>query len=163
MAKSIFITILCFLVFQTTSLLAGELRVIDGDTIVLDSERHRLIGYDTPEINQKCQNPEIGDGTWPAGRLAKERLIKLIGDNELRCVSKGKDKYGRTLSTCYVGDLNLNEAMVREGWAFVSPQYEQTYAQLAIEAKEKNLGVWRHKCEYPWDFRLTTRLNKKVK
>jgi len=143
---------------------ASELRVIDGDTIVLDGERHRLVGYDTPEIKQTCKNSDMNKEVWPAGRLAKERLIELIGDKEVTCVSDKKDRYGRHLSTCYVDGVDLNEIMVKEGWGFVSPRYEQTYIEIQIQAKEQNIGVWKHNCEYPWDFRhLKKRFNEKAK
>ncbi|SUS06971.1 hypothetical protein DF3PB_3540002 [uncultured Defluviicoccus sp.] len=30
---------------------------------------------------------------------------------------KGNDRYGRVLATCFVGGENLNDRIVREGWA----------------------------------------------
>ncbi len=37
----------------------SSLRVVDGDTIVLNSKKIRLHGIDTPETKQKCLNEKI--------------------------------------------------------------------------------------------------------
>ena len=37
---------------------ADSLRVVDGDTIVLNGERIRFSGIDTPELKQTCMKDE---------------------------------------------------------------------------------------------------------
>ncbi len=55
---------------------AGSLRVVDGDTIVLNGEKIRFSGIDTPELKQTCieDNQEVG-----CGKTAKMLLVKKIG------------------------------------------------------------------------------------
>ena len=49
-----------------------KVKVVDGDTIHINDEKHRLIGYDTLEVCQVCtdQNGE----EWYGGQVATERL-----------------------------------------------------------------------------------------
>ena len=57
---------------------AKNLRVIDGDTIILNGEKIRFSGIDTPELKQTClkDNEEVG-----CGMFAKMLLVKKIGYN----------------------------------------------------------------------------------
>ena len=41
-------------VASNTNLLSDNIRVIDGDTIVLDGKKVRLKGIDAPEMKQEC-------------------------------------------------------------------------------------------------------------
>ena len=61
---------------------AKTLKVIDGDTIVLNGEKIRFSGIDTPELKQTClkDNEEVG-----CGMFAKILLIKKIGNNTPIC------------------------------------------------------------------------------
>ena len=64
------------LLFCNTSF-ADSLRVVDGDTIVLNGEKIRFSGIDTPELKQTCMN---GDEKVFCGKTAKMLLIKKIGN-----------------------------------------------------------------------------------
>ena len=54
---------------------ADSLRIVDGDTIVLNGEKIRFTGIDTPELKQTClqDDQEVG-----CGMTAKILLIKKI-------------------------------------------------------------------------------------
>ena len=82
------------LLFCNTSF-ADSLRVVDGDTIVLNGEKIRFSGIDTPELKQTCMN---GDKKVFCGKTAKMLLIKTIGNETPECISEGKDVYKRTLA-----------------------------------------------------------------
>ena len=98
---------------------AGDVRVIDGDTIVVGETRVRLEGIDAPETAQTCQRKWFG--TWPCGTAATEALSRLISMKTVTCDPRGLDKYGRTLAVCFVEGRDINAQMVRQGyaWAFV--------------------------------------------
>ena len=55
------------LLFCNTSF-ADSLRVVDGDTIVLNGEKIRFSGIDTPELKQTCLKD---DQKVPCGMIAK--------------------------------------------------------------------------------------------
>ena len=83
-------------------------RVIDGDTVELSNgERVRLIGIDTPEIDEYYYNE------------ATEELRSLIEGKTVRMESdtNNRDAYDRLLRYIYLGDTFVNYEMVYGGHA----------------------------------------------
>jgi len=84
--------------------------VIDGDTFKLaNGEAVRLICVDAPERNQSGYDD------------AKDYLNVLILNREVRLESdlEDRDAYGRLLRYVYVGDVFVNRALVRGGYASI--------------------------------------------
>jgi len=110
--------------------------IIDGDTFRLENgELVRLIGIDAPELGQ------------PGGELSREYLAHLILGKQItleRGLSE-RDKYDRLLLFVYIGDLCVNEEMIRQGYAEARYLSEnptrEYYIQLEIEA-EHNKVDW---------------------
>ena len=112
--------------------------VVDGDTIEVEGGRRvRYIGIDTPEIS-KC----FGD-------VSKDKNISLVDGKTVRLVSdiSDKDTYGRLLRYVYVGDVFVNDTLVRQGFAVTEPVKPdilfapQLYAA-QTEAKQTKRGLW---------------------
>ena len=95
--KAIFLISILSLVFILTinDIKSQELKVIDGDTIHLKGEKIRFTGIDTPELKQTCIKEGIEN---KCGVTAKQILINKIGNNTVKCISQGKDRYKRTLA-----------------------------------------------------------------
>ena len=137
------------LLFCNTSF-ADSLRVVDGDTIVLNGEKIRFSGIDTPELKQTC----LKDGQEvPCGMTAKMLLVKKIGNATIECISEGRDVYKRTLAECFVNSESLSKFLVRSGYAFAYRKYSTKFIKDEEFAKENKLGMWLMKFQYPWDFR----------
>ena len=149
MKKSLAIIILGLL--WCNVVLANDLRVVDGDTIVLNGEKIRFSGIDTPELKQTCMN---GDEKVFCGKSAKMLLIKKIGNQIPECISEGKDVYKRTLAECFINGESLSVFLVRSGYAFDFVRYsKKKYSEDQEYAKTNKLGLWSMKFEYPWDWR----------
>jgi micrococcal nuclease len=112
--------------------------VIDGDTIRLDTgETVRLIGIDAPELSQ------------PGGELSRQYLAQLILGKKIT-LDKGyedRDKYNRLLRFVYIGNICVNEEMIRQGYAearYLSPDdpVRGYFIQLEIEAETAGAGLW---------------------
>ena len=148
MKKILMIGILGLLFYNTS--FADSLRVVDGDTIVLNGEKIRFSGIDTPELKQTCMkdNEKIF-----CGETAKILLIKKIGNKTPECISEGKDAYKRTLAECFVDGESLSAFLVRSGYAFAYRKYSDKFIKDEEFAKENKLGMWSMKFQYPWDFR----------
>jgi endonuclease YncB( thermonuclease family) len=129
---------------------ADNLRVVDGDTIVLNGEKIRFTGIDTPELKQTCMQ---GDQKVDCGMSAKMLLVKKIGNNTLECISEGKDAYKRTLAECYVNGESLSKFLVRSGYAFAYRKYSTKFVKDEEFAKANKLGMWAMTFQYPWDYR----------
>ena len=144
---SVFLLIF-FLIFNQVK--SQDLRVVDGDTIHLNGEKIRFTGIDTPELKQTCINQGIID---PCGVTAKEILIKKISDNEVECISEGKDQYKRILAECFVNNESLSSYLVRSGYAFAYRKYSKKFISDEEYAKTNKIGMWSMKFDYPWDYR----------
>ena len=132
---------------------ADNLRVVDGDTIVLNGEKIRFSGIDTPELRQTCMQggEEVG-----CGMTAKMLLVKKIGNNTPECISEGKDVYKRTLAECFVNGESLSKFLVRSGYAFAYRKYSTKFIKDEDFAKTNKLGMWSMTFQYPWDFRKSS-------
>jgi len=141
-------TLIFFLIFNQAK--SQELRVVDGDTILLNAEKIRFTGIDTPELKQTCIKEGVID---PCGVTAKEILIEKIGDNKVECISEGKDQYKRTLAECFVNSESLSSYLVRSGYAFAYRRYSKKFIVDEDYAKLNKIGMWSMEFDYPWDYR----------
>ena len=143
------ILLFIFLIYQSYAL-ASEIRIVDGDTIVLNGEKIRFFGIDAPEIDQEC----IKKGKIiKCGLLSKKALEDKIGDNTLLCTKKGTDKYKRTLAECFVNNVSLSKFLVANGYAFAYKKYSKQYIYHEKRAKILKIGLWGMTFEFPWKFR----------
>ena len=126
------------------------LKVVDGDTIVLNGEKIRFSGIDTPELKQKCIK---NDQKVFCGVLAKKLLLEKIGNKTPKCIREGKDIYKRTLAECFINGESLSVFLVRNGYAFAYRKYSNKFIKDEEFAKKNKLGIWAMKFQYPWDFR----------
>ena len=136
---------------------ADNLRVVDGDTIVLNGEKIRFSGIDAPESNYKGKEQTclVNETIIKCGRLSKEFLIKKIGTNKVTCKREEKpDQYNRILAECFVNGESLSKILVKNGYAFDYARYsKKKYAQDQEYAKDNKLGLWSMEFKFPWDFR----------
>lgn len=131
--------------------LAGRVvRVADGDTVsILDKNKRqhkvRLFGIDSPERDQ------------PFGIAAKKALARRVADRNVGVVVIETDSYGRTVGTLYLDAVNINAAMVADGYAWWYRFYAPNNPELAASeetAREKRLGLWSEPRPVPpWDWR----------
>ena len=145
----IFIWVFFIIIFPKVCF--GEnVRIIDGDTIVINGEKIRFSGIDAPELRQTCMkdNKKIF-----CGRLAKMLLIEKIGKQIPRCIKEGKDFYKRTLAECFINGESLSAFLVKSGYAFAYRKYSDKFIKDEDFARENKLGIWSMKFQYPWDFR----------
>ena len=130
--------------------ITGKPRVVDGDTIHIGKTKIRLHGIDAPESKQSC----TADGKeWPCGQEATQALVEAISDQPVTCKGDKRDRYKRLLATCYVGSINLNAMMVRNGWALAYRRYSTDYVDAEAAAEKAGMGIWRGEFEKPWEWR----------
>ncbi len=129
---------------------AGEVgrvtRVVDGDTLVVDGVRVRLIGIDTPESKQPGSPVECFalEAAARMGALLPEgTAVRLALDVD------PTDDFGRTLAYVYrvADDLFVNAALVREGYASVltvppNVRHADDFLELQGEARQAGRGLW---------------------
>ena len=157
--------IIIFLVILSNSIaeeISGIPKVIDGDTIHINNYKFRLEGIDAPEMRQQCKKESLKISfligftfykDYSCGRVSKEKLITKINTSEIKCISSSKDRYKRYIATCFKGKTNLNQWMVRNGFAIAYRRYSKKYVPDEVFAKENKLGLWQGKFMEPEKWR----------
>lgn len=135
--------------------ITGEARVVDGDTIEIANQRIRLFGIDAPEAAQTCRTE---GREWNCGQEATSGLAYEIGQHQVTCQERDRDKYGRIVAVCFVDPYDLGARMVFLGWALAYRQYSNDYVDQENVAKNARTGVWRGEFVPPWEWRRGNRL-----
>ncbi|WP_440654104.1 thermonuclease family protein [Candidatus Pelagibacter sp. HIMB1506] len=139
--------------------ISGFAKVVDGDTIKINSKKIRLYGIDAPEKKQKCKKTYLTISfmsftkDYMCGEVSTEKLIKKINNQKLNCNIIDVDRYKRLIGECFKRNINLNSWMVSNGYALAYRKYSKKYVSDEINAKNNKLGIWQGKFEMPWDYR----------
>ena len=99
---------------------AELVRVIDGDTVVLDvdlgfetwlrNQTIRLYGLNTPEIRGKTKSEGLEVKAWMEERLAGREIV-------LQSIQDKKGSFGRWLGIIFADEENVNEELLAQGMA----------------------------------------------
>jgi micrococcal nuclease len=94
--------------------------VVDGDTIdaIVDvgfkmttTQRLRFLGVDAAELRDKS------DEQRNKALLAKAYVISHLLNKDALIETKKSDVFGRYLATVYLGEVNFNLQLIKEGYA----------------------------------------------
>jgi len=120
--------------------ISGIPRVTDGDTIKILNKRIRFHGIDSPEKKQICIK---NSKKYRCGQEATNALKKKINGKHVICKVQDKlDRYKRYIGTCFLGNIDLNKWMVRNGYAVAYRRYSEDYIEDEIYAKKNKIGLW---------------------
>lgn len=100
------------------------IKVYDADTITIASKLPydaspmyrlsvRLNGIDTPEIKGKG----VSDEEKESAKAARDFVSNLVFNKFVRLENIQSEKYGRILADVFVGDIHLNELLIKERYA----------------------------------------------
>ena len=135
--------------------------ITDGDTItVLDANKQqikvRLAGIDAPERSQSF------------GMRARKHLGDEIFGKIIELEIRGTDKYKRTLGIVYFNNQDINEKMIKDGFAWFYKKYASSqpeeeaarYEAAEEAAKSEELGLWSmNNPTPPWVYRKEQKKN----
>jgi endonuclease YncB( thermonuclease family) len=134
---------------------SGSFIAIDGDSLRKDGQEFRLAAIDAPELHQSCEDAR--GATYPCGRDAQDALRALITGDTLECRVIDTDRYGRAVSECMKGSLDINAEMVRLGWAIAYRRHGTAYVDAEDEARTARRGIWQGRFENPENWRARHR------
>ncbi|MGD9950550.1 MAG: thermonuclease family protein [Desulfobulbus sp.] len=145
---------LFLLIFIPSLSLAWQGKVVnvsDGDTIKVlhdgQQVKIRLYGIDCPEKAQAY------------GQKAREMTTSMVAGRTVDVEVKDTDRYGRSVGLVSIDGVSLNEAMVRNGYAWVYRQYCKElfcsdWIDLESVARQQQKGMWADPhIVPPWDWR----------
>lgn len=125
-------------------IIEGTAHVIDGDSIKVSGYSIRLAGIDAPEIRQPGKH---ADGYWyDQGAFVKRELVRAIGGKFISVRVNGHDKYGRVVGVVSYNGADINEWLVREGFAIAAYGDEYKWAERKAMSEER--GIWADQTTY---------------
>ena len=127
-------------------------KVADGDTItVADANvehRIRFAQIDAPEKKQAF------------GPEARDKLVALVLGKAVTVEYDDVDRYGRLVGQVRIDGVDVNLALVQDGYAWVYLDYAHTPAYVAAEAEARQArrGLWaQDNPTAPWVYRRQVR------
>ena len=162
MSLRIIILLLIFFSNTIAEEISGIPKIVDGDTVHIKENKFRLEGIDAPEMRQQCKKESLKISfiigftfykDYNCGKVSKEKLKSKIRGSEIKCIFTTKDRYKRYIATCYKEKTNLNQWMVRNGYAIAYRKYSKKYIPDEDFAKENKLGLWQGKFMSPEKWR----------
>lgn len=128
--------------------------IADGDTLTVLKERKevkiRLGEIDAPERQQAF------------GQRAKESLQQLCAGKSATYETQDVDRYGRVVARVHCNGIDVNQAQVERGMAWVYTKYSKDAALFAMEvqARAEQRGLWADRNPVPpWEWRKKARRN----
>ena len=131
--------------------IVGPVRVVNGDTLMMDGHYIRLFAIDAPEADQTCAN-KMGRA-YHCGRVAATWLRDWLMDNPVECHIMQEDKNGNMMGVCSLGQYDIGAALVNAGWAIAYTKYSDIYVPYQEEAMARRDGLWQGKFYSPEDWR----------
>ena len=128
----------------------GKPKIIDGDTVHINKNKIRLHAIDAPETKQTCLTDLK---KWRCGKQSTIELKKMISNRIIRCEVNDIDIYNRYVAICYINTIDINQWMVKNGWAIAYKYYSIDYINEEKFARENKLGIWNSEFLEPYLYR----------
>ncbi len=146
----------------------GTVRSVAGrNLLVVSPDRGqievRLVGVELPEPPRVGATGAIIEGQ-PFGPQAAAYVRELLLDRQVQLDTYGNDRAGRLLSVVWLGEINVNLTLVKEGLAWLDPGLTNTNVRAALEVAERQAQVGRYGLwalpdpEPPWEYRKRYKL-----
>ena len=149
------IGLLSVLIFQGFASLApaGEIHVLDGDSLEIGEVRYDLYAVDAPEPGQRCR---IKSQIYDCGAVARAALLDLTTGAQVIC--RHLQAASSTAALCEADGYDLSEGMAYTGWALADRSVSARYVPLEEAASQAKRGLWRGDFVSPADWRAGRRL-----
>lgn len=107
---------------QTPIRTATVERIVDGDGLYIKGEKRqiRLFGVDAPERDE--------DGFTEA----TEALRAMVEEQEVRVIYLYPDRFGRIVGRVFVGDVEVNAALIHQGPAVEFCRYSEGFYKTCL-------------------------------
>lgn len=140
-------------------------RVVDGNIIHVTDTRGtklkvRLYGIDAPEAEKgNKKSGKISKQGQPFGDNAYKALDEMVSGKYVRIEVMAIDRFKRTVGIVWTTEKNINQEMLKYGWAWANRQqlerpYASEYILLEEQAKKERRGLWEQgNPQPPWEYR----------
>lgn len=131
-------------------LVSGAVRVLSGDTLVMNGGVIKLYGVAAPDIKQTCAAHD-GRG-YRCGQQSAMWLSGWLSDNVVDCHILQENPQGVLTGVCSLGPYDIGAAIINSGWAVADVRQTNIYQPYQNQALENRRGMWDGKFYMPWDW-----------
>lgn len=140
-------------VAQPADPIIGPATVVDSDGIRIGDASIMLWGIESVERPQTCA---INGLVWDCYTAAIRALQTITDLGAATCERVGRpDGYGRILAVCSVNGVDINEALVRAGFALAKRNETEDYVPAEEAARAEKIGLWQGDFVLPADYRVS--------
>jgi endonuclease YncB( thermonuclease family) len=115
--------------------------VVDGATLRAGDMVVRLSGMALPQEDRTCKR--LDGLAVPCLDRASSYLQLLVKGRAVACDRAGVASDGTDLGRCRVGETDIAEQMIRQGWGRAAEAGEQRLVVAEAAARKQKLGIWR--------------------
>ena len=135
--------------------LAGDparehMTLINGSTLTIDGASVTLFGIVMPAPDATCWDAH--EAPYACGRQVRAELIARIGTKEPICERHVRPGGRSTEATCRIGDEDLGDWMIANGYAMPARDAPVSYRQASDRAWGRRAGLWAGVFEDPTDW-----------
>jgi endonuclease YncB( thermonuclease family) len=129
----------------TVAVPAGQVAVVDGQTLRLGDAVVRLQGVSAPPRGTTCLRPD--NSRFDCGASASEALARLLRGFAVSCRLYGRDGAGFLQGLCEAEGRDVNRGIVATGWARArsdSPGFAAaSFGEEESAARAAHRGLWQ--------------------
>ena len=115
--------------------------VQDAGTLKAGKTTIRLAGVQALSPDETC--PGAAGKRWPCGRRGRSALRRLIRAKAVDCAAVARPEADVMVARCKLGRVDINEWVVRQGWARPGFKERERYAAARDAATKAGRGLWR--------------------
>jgi endonuclease YncB( thermonuclease family) len=124
-----------------TARVSEAVEALDAGTVRAGTDTFRLAGIVTPETGASCRR--LDGLAVPCADRAHSYLQLLVKGRAIVCARAPQLGDGQPEANCRVGDADIAEQLVRQGWARAADKPEERLVLAEAAAKKQKLGIWR--------------------
>jgi endonuclease YncB( thermonuclease family) len=115
--------------------------VVDGATLRAGDMVVRLSGIALPLADKTCKR--LDGLAVPCLDRASSYLQLLVKGRAVACDRDGVGKDGTDMGRCRIGEADIAEQMIRQGWASAAEASDKRLVVAEAAARKQKLGIWR--------------------
>ncbi len=117
------------------------IEILDAATLKAGDMIVRIAGLAPPSSDRTCRRL---DGLAVACVSRAESYLELlVRGRAVACDRAGMATDGVPLGRCRIGEIDIAEQMVRQGWAEAADRDQPMLIMAEAQAKRQKLGIWR--------------------
>ncbi len=126
---------------ETPAVPSPGIEIVDAATLRAGSMTVRIAGLALPAAERTCRR--LDGLAVPCVSRAESYLELLVRGRAVACDRAGVAEDGVPLGRCRIGETDIAEQMVRQGWAEAADRDQPALVMAEAQARRQKIGIWR--------------------